>query len=580
MLTCSHSSTPVDQPDLTMPQISKPYHHSNYVEDVETVEGQQADSSAQVENKRKMLRRAANRRSAQLSRARKKANLEELKIENNRLQRLVDILDSQPELVFCINIEGSISYMSERTESFMRINLSGDLSDEVPTNINQILSLESVVSILASIKQLNKYSLGSIGGSSHPCSQEDSNMLFSAKEVYFHDAFGYPLVGSLRCSKVVRRTTLQELQCSDDPEYPEANKIEQSTITNSSSMRSKKPRPEEPSQQVSTSSKERSTDPFTHLAKMTVSQPEVSQAESSWNFSNFKLLTECVSEVYTGLAGGLAGDELALGVGVVGEDIDCSGSGSGTGSGRHVNEVQMEDMRTMRDDTASVLNLPVLPTKHAREADKNRSNGTGSNGTTRDGSDSGGSGGSGSGSGSGGSNSKSKRDLASMCGHSSGPQEVEFVCVIRTSTNCFVPHTSRGYTYKPDQPQRHLTSTTHTKLNENNLLLFSQQLSTASMVAHDLEQTVRSTMGKLRGVHGNGNSDGSYSDGSNTSNRSNSNRSNSDLSGSNNSSTGLSTQKSKLTLSETNSEDSNGDSNGVTKDTDGSIEDVCETNYS
>jgi PAS domain-containing protein len=130
-----------------MPQISKPYHHSNYVEDVETVEGQQADSSAQVENKRKMLRRAANRRSAQLSRARKKANLEELKIENNRLQRLVDILDSQPELVFCINIEGSISYMSERTESFMRINLSGDLSDEVPTNINQILSLGNIQSV-------------------------------------------------------------------------------------------------------------------------------------------------------------------------------------------------------------------------------------------------------------------------------------------------------------------------------------------------------------------------------------------------------------------------------------------------
>jgi hypothetical protein len=123
------------------------------------------------ENRRKTLRRAANRRSAQLSRARKKSHLEEMKIENSRLQRLVDILDSQPELVFCLTADGRVSQITSRSETFMKINMSGDLSDEVPTHVNQILCKESVDSLLAAIDQLMTLS---------PQDQNDSNMLFSA----------------------------------------------------------------------------------------------------------------------------------------------------------------------------------------------------------------------------------------------------------------------------------------------------------------------------------------------------------------------------------------------------------------
>lgn len=61
-------------------------------------------------------------------------------MENSRLQRLVDILDSQPELVFCLTVDGRITYMSERSEAFMKTNLLGDLSAEIPTHIKEILS--------------------------------------------------------------------------------------------------------------------------------------------------------------------------------------------------------------------------------------------------------------------------------------------------------------------------------------------------------------------------------------------------------------------------------------------------------
>ena len=154
------------------------------------------DSILQV-HRRKMLRRAANRKSAQLSRARKKvkyitrtviviitnhkfiqAHLEELKIENSRLQRLVDILDSQPELVFCVTLKGKLTYVSERTINFVKINMSGDDSDEDPTHISQILSEASVSAILDAISQLSKYTSNQVD-----C---ESNMVFSSKvEIYF-----------------------------------------------------------------------------------------------------------------------------------------------------------------------------------------------------------------------------------------------------------------------------------------------------------------------------------------------------------------------------------------------------------
>jgi len=155
--------------------------------------GTDIDSLLQV-HRRKMLRRAANRRSAQLSRARKKAHMEDLKVENNRLQRLVDILDSQPELLFCITMDGRITYLSDRTSSHVRIS-SPDCGDEDPIHMSQILTAESLDILFDSLAQIS--------------SNNGQNMYFSqvslVREVFYHDMSGYPVAGYLRCAKVVRK---------------------------------------------------------------------------------------------------------------------------------------------------------------------------------------------------------------------------------------------------------------------------------------------------------------------------------------------------------------------------------------
>lgn len=106
----------------------------------------------------------------------KKAHLEELKQENSKLQRLVDVLDSQPELVFCATPLGKLTYVSERTINFIKINYAGEDSDEDPTHIGQILSKESVDKVLETIAQLQQYSL-------KPAGDTDLNMLFSVKVI-------------------------------------------------------------------------------------------------------------------------------------------------------------------------------------------------------------------------------------------------------------------------------------------------------------------------------------------------------------------------------------------------------------
>lgn len=49
-----------------------------------------------------------------------KAHMEDLKAENARLQRIVDVLDSQPELLFCVTADGYITYMSEQAINHFR----------------------------------------------------------------------------------------------------------------------------------------------------------------------------------------------------------------------------------------------------------------------------------------------------------------------------------------------------------------------------------------------------------------------------------------------------------------------------
>lgn len=85
----------------------------------------------------------------------------DLKIENARLQKLADILDSQPELTFCIDIAGNIKFISDSALNCMKSTLPED-SDDEPNHINQILTLESVETVLESIAEIRNLSSRSI----------------------------------------------------------------------------------------------------------------------------------------------------------------------------------------------------------------------------------------------------------------------------------------------------------------------------------------------------------------------------------------------------------------------------------
>lgn len=96
--------------------------------------------------------------------------------ENSKLQRLVDVLDSQPELVFCLTASGRLTYISERTINFIKVNFAGEDSDDDPTSVHQILAKESVETLLETIHHLQKFS-------TTPSGDSDLNMLFSVKVV-------------------------------------------------------------------------------------------------------------------------------------------------------------------------------------------------------------------------------------------------------------------------------------------------------------------------------------------------------------------------------------------------------------
>lgn len=95
-------------------------------------------------------------------------------MENTRLQQMVDILDSQPELIFCINARGDITYISERTINFVSMTNAADETDVEPSHISQILAKDSVESVLKTIQEIMKVS-------PPKSALAESSMLFSAK---------------------------------------------------------------------------------------------------------------------------------------------------------------------------------------------------------------------------------------------------------------------------------------------------------------------------------------------------------------------------------------------------------------
>jgi len=73
---------------------------------------------------RKQLKRAANRRSAQLSRKRKKQFIEELKEENDKLRRKEQILKSIPDLIVVFDSAGKLWFVSHSVKRFLNFSTS------------------------------------------------------------------------------------------------------------------------------------------------------------------------------------------------------------------------------------------------------------------------------------------------------------------------------------------------------------------------------------------------------------------------------------------------------------------------
>lgn len=70
---------------------------------------------------KKRAKREANRRSAQLSRARKKAFIEDLKQKNHEYQRCEQILACHPDMVFAFDAAGTIEFANARACSHLQL---------------------------------------------------------------------------------------------------------------------------------------------------------------------------------------------------------------------------------------------------------------------------------------------------------------------------------------------------------------------------------------------------------------------------------------------------------------------------
>jgi PAS domain-containing protein len=68
---------------------------------------------------KKHKKRAANRKSASISRSRKKKFIERLTIENNKLKKINRLLAASPDLVFSLSGDGHIKYVSWRTQKIL-----------------------------------------------------------------------------------------------------------------------------------------------------------------------------------------------------------------------------------------------------------------------------------------------------------------------------------------------------------------------------------------------------------------------------------------------------------------------------
>jgi PAS domain S-box-containing protein len=113
-IAVSTASIPSPQPPIIAPQPGFGLTASLYETTASSFKSQLKD--------RKHQKRAANRRSAQLSRKRKKMFIEDLKEENDDLRRKEQILKSIPDLIVVFDSSGKLWFVSESVSRFLRFS--------------------------------------------------------------------------------------------------------------------------------------------------------------------------------------------------------------------------------------------------------------------------------------------------------------------------------------------------------------------------------------------------------------------------------------------------------------------------
>ena len=71
---------------------------------------------------KKRLKRAANRRSAQLSRQRKKKFIEELTVEHSKLKQVTEILAAMSDIILMVDSSGNIIFASEAAHRVLQFS--------------------------------------------------------------------------------------------------------------------------------------------------------------------------------------------------------------------------------------------------------------------------------------------------------------------------------------------------------------------------------------------------------------------------------------------------------------------------
>ena len=117
----------------------------------------------------------------------------DLKIENLRLQKFADILDSQPELTFCIDKNGQITFMSDSASNSMKTSNADD-NDDDPTHLSQILTEESVGTVMDCIAQIRADQCASNLGPGSIHGDHDGSLCISSVQVgLFCSAFSHSI---------------------------------------------------------------------------------------------------------------------------------------------------------------------------------------------------------------------------------------------------------------------------------------------------------------------------------------------------------------------------------------------------